>query len=122
MKFLVDANLPRSTISLLSSFDHTVDFVRDSELADAPDERIAERALQTDAAILSRDLDFADIRQYPPEEYKGIVVLRLPDDAVAYDIVEVLRSFLAVDELIDQLEGRLAIVEAERVRFRPPLD
>lgn len=122
MKFLVDANLPRSTISLLSSFGHTVDFARDTELADAADERIAERALQTNAAILSRDLDFADIRHYPPENYRGIVVLRLSDDVVAQDIVQILRSFLEEGELIDQLEGRLAIVEAERVRFRPPLD
>jgi hypothetical protein len=46
------------------------------------------------AAILTRDLDFADIRRYPPEGYHGIVVLRLPDAAVAQDIVSVVKRFM----------------------------
>ena len=66
-------------------------------------------------------MDFADVRRYPPDQYAGIVVLRLPDTAVALEIVRVLERFLMEPEFLDPLPGRLAIVEVDRVRFRPPL-
>ncbi len=122
MRFLIDANLPRSAIGLLLRLGHEVDFARDIGLGAAPDSQIAARASQTGASILTRDLDFADVRRYPPHAYAGIVVLRLPDDAVASDIVLILERFLSQSNFVDQLKGRLAVVEANRVRFRPPLD
>jgi len=119
--FLIDANLPRSVVTLLLSLGHDVEFARDIGLADAPDQDIAARARVTGAALLTRDLDFADIRQYPPDEYQGLVVLRLPDDATAPAIVAVVERFVREPTFLAGLSGRLAIVEADRVRFRPPL-
>lgn len=97
------------------------EFARDIGLAAAPDCVIAERALATGAALLTRDLDFVDIRSYPPERYPGIVILRVPDDAIALDIVRIAGLFLRVPAFVTQLSRRLAIVEPDRVRFRPPL-
>ena len=94
MRFLIDANLPRSAVALLVGFGHEVDFARDIGMASAPDEEIALRAKETSAALLTRDLDFADIRRYPPSQYAGIVVLRLADDATAVEIVAVIESHL----------------------------
>lgn len=121
MPFLVDANLPRSVVALLLKLGHHVEFARDIGLAAAPDKDIAARAKLTGAALLTRDLDFANIRRYPPEEYAGIVVLRLPDDATARTIVGVVERFVREPAFVDALSGRLAIVEIDRVRFRPPL-
>lgn len=121
MKFLIDANLLRSITALISGLGHEVEFARDIGLAAAPDSVIAARAETTRAALLTRDLDFADVPSYPPEQYAGIVVLRLPDDAVAQDIVRVLELFLREPTFTSQLSGRLAIVEPDRVRFRPAL-
>jgi predicted nuclease of predicted toxin-antitoxin system len=121
MRFLIDANLPRASIAVLQRCGHQVEFARDIGLAAAPDEHVAVRAQQSGAALITRDLDFADIRQYPPDQYHGLVVLRLPDSAVAQEIVQVLERFVVEPGLIDQLAGRLAIVEMDRVRFRPPL-
>jgi predicted nuclease of predicted toxin-antitoxin system len=121
MRFLIDANLPRSTVEVLQRFGHEVEFARDIGLAAAADEQIAAHALKSKAVILTRDLDFADIRRYPPDRYYGIVVLRLPDSAIAQEIVGVIERFLLEPAFLEPLVGRLAIVEAERVRFRPPL-
>jgi predicted nuclease of predicted toxin-antitoxin system len=121
MRLLIDANLPRATILVCQKFGHQVEFARDMGLAAASDEQIAARARETGAALLTRDLDFADVRRYPPDRYQGIVVLRLPDTTVAQEIVRVLERFLIEPGFLEQLEGRLAIVEADRVRFRPPL-
>jgi hypothetical protein len=82
-------------------------------LAAASDREIAARAKGTAAALLTRDLDFANIRQYPPEDYAGLIVLRMPDDATA--------RFVREDAFLTALKGRVAIVEVDRVRFRPPL-
>jgi predicted nuclease of predicted toxin-antitoxin system len=121
VRFLVDANLPRSVVTLLRNLRHDVEFVRDIGLGAAADSHIAARAKTIAAVILTRDLDFADVRLYPPEEYSGIVVLRLHDGAIAQDIVRVVERFARMPEFLDSLDRRLAIVESHRVRFRPPL-
>lgn len=121
MRFLIDANLPRSIVAALQRFGHDVEFARDIGLGSASDAQIAAHALKHNAAILTRDLDFADIRRYPPEQYRGIIVLRLPDTAVAQEIVSVMERFLMEPGFLEPLAGRLAIVDADRVRFRPPL-
>ena len=66
---------------------------RDVGLAAAPDLEIAARAQATGPALLTRDLDFADVRRYPPSLYPGIIVLRLPDGVIAKDIVRVAERF-----------------------------
>ena len=106
---------------MCQKFGHQVEFARDIGLAAASDAQIAERARESGAALLTRDLDFADVRRYPPDQYQGIVVLRLPDTTVAQEIVRVLERFLMDPGFLGQLAGRLAIVELDRVRFRPPL-
>ncbi|MHB1872335.1 MAG: DUF5615 family PIN-like protein [Steroidobacteraceae bacterium] len=122
MRFLLDANLPRAAVAIVEKFGHTVEFARDAGLGTAPDEVIAERARSTQAVLVTRDLDFADVRRYPPDDHSGIVVLRLPDDAVATDIAAVLERFLAESQFVAHLRGRLAIVDEARVRFRPTLE
>lgn len=121
MRFLIDANLPRAAIVVCQKFGHQVEFARDIGLAAASDAQIAERARESGAALLTRDLDFADVRRYPPDQYQGIVVLRLPDTTVALEIARVLERFLMEPGFLEPLAGRLAIVEIDRVRFRPPL-
>jgi predicted nuclease of predicted toxin-antitoxin system len=121
MRFLVDANMPRSTLAMLTRLDHTSEHVRDIGLGNATDVKIAAYVRSVGAAIVTRDVDFADIRNYPPRDFKGIIVLRMPDDAVAATIVNLLEVFLSRAEFLAGIAGRLAIVEPGRVRFRPPL-
>ena len=121
MRFLVDANLPRSALALLQGAGHVPEHVRDLGLGAAPDKEIAARARATGSALVTRDLGFADIRSYPPLDYPGLVVLRLPDDATAPQILSLLQRFLNQTELVRQVPGHLVIVEAGSVRFRPAL-
>ena len=121
MRFLVDANMPRSTLALLASLGHHAEHVRDIGLGHAPDAEIAAHARKRESVIVTRDVDFADIRNYPPHEFNGIIVMRMPDDAVAQTIVNLLERFLKETELAAQLPGHLVILESDRVRFRPAL-
>lgn len=119
MRFLIDANLPRSLAGVLREAGHESVDVRDIGMRSAMDVVIAEHARANDMAIVTRDFHFADIRNYPPEQYAGIVVLDLPDDADLTTILRTVHAFVQRDDLLARLPRRLAILEAARVRFRP---
>ncbi len=121
MRFLLDANMPRSAAGAVQRLGHEAVDVRDIGLGGSDDEQIAAYAKEHKFALVTRDFDFSDVRNYQPAEYAGIIVLELPDDVIAATVVKVLESFLSQPELLAQVPGRLAIVESWRVRFRPAL-
>src|SRR5438552_14546772 len=115
MRFLVDASLPRAAARRLRELGHETTDVRDIGLRAATDALIASHARSNQLALVSRDFDFADIRNYPPAEYAGILVLELPDDAPAEQVVNLLEKFVGRQDWLSHLPGRLAIVELWRV-------
>jgi predicted nuclease of predicted toxin-antitoxin system len=117
--FLVDADLPRSTKDLLQRYGHEATDVREIGLGTAKDFEIAAHAQGQRVCLLTGDFDFADVRNYPPEDYAGIVVLELPRNATASFILRLIEDFLQQNEVLAKLQGRLAIVEPGRVRLRP---
>lgn len=118
MRFLVDEDLPRSTDGLLQQYGHEAIDVRDIGLRGAFDTDIAAYAQKHALCLLSGDVGFADIRNYPPGKYSGIVVLRLPAKATSSTILMLLKSLLTQAEIVNKLNGKLAIVESGRVRIR----
>ena len=119
MKFLLDANMPRSAVELLVRLGHEGENVRDILPAGASDAAVAANARTRQVVLVTRDFDFADIRNYPPQDYAGIIVLDLPDDATAAQANRTLETFVQNTNFLARLPGRLAIVESWRVRFRP---
>ena len=65
---------------------------------------------------MTLDMDFADIRAYPPSSLPGLLVLRLG----RHDKPHVLSVFSRALALLsaDAVQGRLWIIEEERVRIR----
>lgn len=118
MKFLVDEDLPRSVASLIRELGHDAEDVRDMGLRGAPDSQIAAHAQTNKLCLVTADRGFANLYQYPPRAYAGIVVLDLPARATSPIILKLLREFFAQSELINDLPGRLAIVAFGRVRLR----
>lgn len=119
MRFLMDADLPRRTAELLCERGYDAVDVRDIGLGGARDAAIAAHARQNGLCLVTGDFGFADVRNYPPEEYAGIVVLELPRKATTETILGVLRSLLDVPEVVARLHGRLAVVGRGHVRLRP---
>lgn len=119
MRFLIDADLPRPTADLIRSFGHEAVDVRDIGLGGAPDDRIATHAQSHGLCLLIGDFDFADIRDYPPEKYPGLVVFVFPDDANRDIILNLIKAFFEQQTVMEKLPGRLAIAEPGRVRLRP---
>ena len=119
MRFLVNAGLPPRTVHLLQQKGHEALDVRQVLAHDATDAEIAKYAQAQQLCILTRDFGFADIRDYPPQCYSGIVVFELPSDATAPVILKLVASFADQTDILSRLEGRLAIVAFGRVRLRP---
>jgi len=118
VRFLIDEDLPRSTANLLRQYSYEAIDVRDIGLRGAQDIQIAEYARAGGWSILTGDFDFADIRNYPPAEYARIVVLAIAGNASAAVILELLSMFLEQEEIVEQIPGKLVIVEPGRVRLR----
>ena len=104
---------------MLHQLGHDAVDVRDVEMRSATHDVIADYARSNQWTLITRDFDFADIRNYPPANYAGIVVLQLSDDSTAPHVVKLLETFVRQEDWLDRLRGRLAIVELGRVRFRP---
>lgn len=116
MRFKLDENLPVDLAGLLRFIEHDVMTVYDQSMGGEPDSRLVEVCQDERRALITLDLDFSDVRTYPPEEYSGIVVLRLRKQDKASVLLTIQRLF---DMLVNEtLDGRLFIVEEDRVRIR----
>jgi hypothetical protein len=118
VRFLIDADLPRSVGEAILRHGHEVVDVRDIGLRDAKDAEIARYAQSQQLCLITGDYDFADVRNYPPDQYIGLVVLFLPRAATATYITQLLDDFFGQSVLLKELPGKLAIVEPGRVRLR----
>lgn len=116
MKFKVDENLPIEVAQRLRSARHDASTVHEQQLSGGPDMRIIEVCQQENRALVTLDLDFANVRAYPPSHYAGIIVLRLGRQ----DKRHVLNAFERALALLTQepLQQRLWIVEETRIRIR----
>ena len=118
MKFLVDEDLPRSIAPLIVELGYEAEDVRDVGLRGASDSQVAAYAQIHERCLITADKRFANLYQYPPKSYHGLVVLELPPHAASPLILRLVRDFFAQTQLIAQLPGRLAIVAFGRVRLR----
>ncbi|MEX2287808.1 MAG: DUF5615 family PIN-like protein [Planctomycetaceae bacterium] len=116
MRFKLDENLPIEVASLLQQHGHDVTTVREQQLGGKSDEIIADVCHVEDRALVTLDLDFADIRQYPPATSKGVIVLR----PALQHVASLVRTMDRVVELLPQepLEGSLWVVDDHQVRIR----
>ena len=66
--------------------------------------------------LVTLDVDFSDIRAYPPKDHEGIIVLRVGNQSKPH----VLGVFGRVLPLLEKerIQGRLWVVEENMVRIR----
>jgi predicted nuclease of predicted toxin-antitoxin system len=116
LKLKVDENLPAECSGILSHGDFEADTIADERLTGAADEVVAAKSQAEGRVLVTLDLDFANIRAYPPGEYAGIIVLR-PKSQDKYSVLALVHRIAAV--LAKQSPvGELWIVEPDRIRFR----
>lgn len=114
MRFKVDENLPVEVAQELRASGHEADTVDEEQLAGASDQKIAEFVRIERRALLTLDVDFGNLKRYPPSEYPGLVVLRLHSQSKR-SVLQVVRRVLSrLDQ--DRLEGCLWTVDETTIR------
>jgi predicted nuclease of predicted toxin-antitoxin system len=116
MRFKIDENLHRDVAALLRSAGHEVQTVHDEGLRGAADGVIIQHCQAESRSLVTLDLDFADIRTYPPGNQAGLIVLRVSNQSRQH----ILRVLSPIVPLLKEepIAGRLWIVSETGIRIR----
>ena len=116
MRFKIDENLPPFVARRLRERGFDAITVADQSLSGTQDDKLAPLCATEHRILVTLDLDFADIRAYPPGSGPGFIVLRLDgQDRSDFERATV----LLLDTLAEnEVDGALWILERDRVRVR----
>lgn len=105
MQIKLDENMPVEAVVAFQNASYQADTVGDEQLAGHVDSSIALVCKRENRILITLDLDFSDIRHYPPEEYPGIIVLRpaIQNRGTILRLVENVVTLLAAHPIHHQL-------------------
>jgi predicted nuclease of predicted toxin-antitoxin system len=114
----LDENMPADLVLRLRLGGHDVTDVFEEGLAGKGDPIVFSAASRERRILVTFDLDFADIRLYPPGAHSGILVFRLRDQR--WKTMERPVDRLLASGILETLGSGLAIVDETRVRRKLP--
>jgi predicted nuclease of predicted toxin-antitoxin system len=118
MRLKLDENLSRHLKPALASLGHDVSTAADEGLLSRPDTEIAAESFKEGRMLFTLDVEFADLRKYPPGEHPGIILFRPPSFG-PFRVNRFVEEFVRSIDL-RELQSCVAIVDPGRVRVRSP--
>lgn len=115
MKFKIDENLPIEFAELLRATGPDAMTVIDQRMGGENDPSLMEICVREDRILGTLDLDFADIRTYPPEQSSGIMTLRVHRQDKR-NLINVFRRAIPL-MMKEPVKHRLWIIEETQVRI-----
>jgi predicted nuclease of predicted toxin-antitoxin system len=116
MNFFADECVYKITVALLRSWGYDVLTAQEVGLAGKSDEEILAYAIMHERVLITIDLDFSNIRHYPPQSHKGIIVAKIrPRNANA---VHKVLEHLLKNVGLERLNKSLVIVDQNKYRIR----
>jgi predicted nuclease of predicted toxin-antitoxin system len=116
LKFKIDENLPVEIADLLRVKNFQADTVNEENLSGENDSNISIVCKKEDRILITLDLDFSDIRNYPPNEYPGFIVLRLKSQD-KQSIISLFNKFIPFIQR-ENIQNKLCILEENKIRIR----
>ena len=117
MKIKFDENIPKDAATIFTDAGHQASTVLDQGLGGKADIEVAAACKTESKVLITLDTDFANIGAYPPEDYSGIIVLRLANQSKPH-VLSILARLL--DTLgLQSPAGHLWIVNEYHIRIRP---
>ncbi len=119
MKLKLDENLSRHLKPVLIEFGHDVLTAADENLLSRPDTEIASAAKKEKRMLRTLDIEFADLRKYPPGSHPGVILFR-PLSLSPLSVNTFITDFVRRTNL-GKLTECVAVVDPVHVRVRHPL-
>ena len=117
--FFSDQCVPAEISNILVRNGHRVTLLREVLPICSPDTDVIAKAQSLKAILVSLNGDFADIVDYPPAKYAGIVAVQLKNHPEAIpSLMGRLINFLIENQDQEFYRGKLIIVEPHRIRIR----
>ncbi|MGE3167084.1 MAG: DUF5615 family PIN-like protein [Planctomycetota bacterium] len=101
---------------MLRQAAHDALTIRDQQMVGQPDPRVALVCQSEQRVLVTLDLDFSDIRTYPPADYFGIIVLR-PRSQAKPAVLSLIGQLIPLLDS-EPLVGSLWIVQDTGLRIR----
>ena len=115
MKIKLDQNLSQYLRDDLTALKHDVDTVVDQGLSGAADPEVLKEATSHDRILFTLDKDFLDLKAYPPESHRGVIVFRPPRHG-ALAVASFVNAFVRSTDL-RKCYCKTTVVERTRARF-----
>ena len=116
MRFKIDENLPIEIAELIINAGHDAKTVNEQQLKGSKDPVLIDLCRSENRVLVTLDTDFSDIRAYPPQEFAGIIVLRVGSQAKQH-VMKVFQRIISFIS-IESLNQHLWIVEETTIRIR----
>ena len=110
----LDENLSQSHADLLNGAGYSAERVTDEGLSGADDPLVWQRAVAEGRFFITLDLDFADVRRFPP----GSLLLR-PRSRSRAAVQEILERVIQ-EHPLDTLAGFFVVADMHHTRIRRP--
>ncbi len=116
MRLFADECVYRVTTETIRGWGYNVITAQEENLAGEDDEVLLQQAIRQGRVLITNDLDFCNIRHYPPSDHCGIIVLKIRP-YILNKVHTVLNRFLesTAQQTVDQT---LVIVDRNKYRVR----
>ena len=119
LRFFADHCISNFIIKTLQDAGNEVFRLRDYISTDSADQTVISKAQQLDSILISLNGDFADIVNYPPAKYRGIISLQVKNHPeIIPQIITRLNGYLCSYPSMNHYKGKLFVVEVHRIRIQ----
>jgi predicted nuclease of predicted toxin-antitoxin system len=117
LRFKIDENLPNELLFLFLQYGMDAMNVEQQGLAGKSDSVVFPVCQAEDRTFITFDVEFGNIRIYPPESHAGVIVLRLKSQD-KLSVLDVCQKMMHRLEELESMQGQLWIVDEQNIRIR----
>lgn len=119
LRVFADQCVPNLVTESLRNAGYEVLLLRDFLPIESIDTVVISKAQELKAILITLNGDFANILDYPPDNYKGIIALQVRNHPeVLPQIMARLKDYFSNFPDMEHYQGKLFLVEVHRIRIR----